>query len=133
MPVKNATRKTLIASSSRVADSVFGRAIGLMFSRPTKTAMILEFSRDSPISLHTFFVFFPIDIILVDSRMRVVEMHVRMRPFTTFVARKVARLVIELPAGTIATSRTRVGDRIELLRVVEKRTGNGRHITVCRA
>jgi len=95
--------------------------------------MILEFSRDSPISLHTFFVFFPIDIILVDSRMRVVEMHVRMRPFTTFVARKVARLVIELPAGTIATSRTRVGDRIELLRVVEKRTGNGRRITVCRA
>ncbi|MEK6854149.1 MAG: DUF192 domain-containing protein [Nanoarchaeota archaeon] len=133
MPVKNVTRNTLIALRSRIADSAVSRAVGLMFSKPTQTAMVLKFAKESAISLHTFFVFFPIDIILVDSMLNVVELLPRMPPFSTYSANQKARFVVEVPAGTIAKSKTRVGDRLTFLRIVEKKFANGRRITVSKA
>lgn len=132
MPVKNITRKTIIALREHVADSALGRAVGLMFSKPTQSAMILNFGRETKVSLHTYFVFFPIDIMFVDSRLRVVEL-VSMQPFTTYTAKKKASCVVELPAGTIEKTRTKVGDEIAFLRVVEKKLENGKRITVCKA
>lgn len=133
MPVKNVTRNTIIASRSRIADSALERAVGLMFSKPTRAAMVLKFAKETPISLHTFFVFFPIDIILADSALRVVGIVKGMPPFSTYSADKKARFVVEVPSGTIAKSKTRVGDRLTFLRIVERKTGNGKRITVCRA
>lgn len=132
MPVKNVTRNTIIASRSRIADSVVKRAVGLMFSKPTEAAMILKFPKDVPISLHTYFVFFPIDILLVNNKLRVVEMISAMQPFTTYTAKSKASYVVELPAGTIKKTRTRVGDEIAFLRIVERKLENGRSITVSR-
>ncbi len=130
MPVKNLSRNSIIASRSRIADSVIKRTIGLMFSKRTQSAMILKFGRDVPVSLHTFFVFFPIDIVFVDSSGAVVEMVENMPPFTTYTAKKRAKCVVELPAGSIRRSKTRVGDRIAFLKIVERRHGTGRTITV---
>lgn len=133
MPVKNVTRNAVIASSSKFADSAISRAVGLMFSKPTRAAMILNFGRETAISLHTYFVFFPIDILFVGSKLRVVEMVSAMQPFTTYSAKSRASCVVELPAGTIRKTRTKVGDEIAFLRVVERKLENGRSITVCRA
>ena len=133
MAVKNVTRNTLIALRSRIADSAISRAVGLMFSKPTQTAMVLKFARESVISLHTFFVFFPIDIILADSELRVVELLREMPPFSTYSAKQKAKFVVEVPSGTIAKSKTRVGDRLAFLQVVEKKFANGRRITVRKA
>ncbi|MBI3036453.1 DUF192 domain-containing protein [Candidatus Woesearchaeota archaeon] len=133
MPVKNVTRNTIIAMRSKTADSVLSRSVGLMFSKPTQSAMVLKFSAEAIIGLHTFFVFFPIDILFVDSRLRIVEMNGGMKPFTTYSPKKKAKYVIELPAGTIRKSKTRLGDEVAFLQVVERKTGNGRRITVCRA
>lgn len=133
MAIKNVTRKALLASSSRVADSAVSRAIGLMFSKATKGAMILRFSRDTKVSLHTFFVFFPIDILLVSSSNRIVEMKEAMQPFTTFTASKKARYVVELPAGTIPSTKTRVADEVAFFHVRKEKLENGRRITVSRA
>ncbi len=133
MPVKNVTRNTVIASRSRIADSVVKRAVGLMFSKPTEAAMTLKFPKDVPISLHTYFVFFPIDILFVDSKLHIVEMVSAMQPFTTYSAESRASYVVELPAGTIRKTRTKVGDEIAFLKVVERKLENGRSITVCRA
>lgn len=130
MPVKNVTRNSVIATKSRLADSALKRVIGLMFSRQTGSAMILKFNREMPVSLHTFFVFFPIDILFVDGRAQVAELVEGMQPFTTYVGKSKAKYVVELPAGAIKKSRTRVGDRIAFLRVVEKKLHNGRRITV---
>ncbi|MBI2142931.1 DUF192 domain-containing protein [Candidatus Woesearchaeota archaeon] len=132
MPVKNVTRNTIIASRSRIADSVVKRAVGLMFSKPTEAAMILKFPKDTPISLHTYFVFFPIDILFIDSRLRVVELVQAMQPFTTYSSRSRASYVVELPSGTIRKTRTKPGDEIAFLRIVERKLENGRSITVSR-
>ena len=133
MPVKNVTRNTIIASRSRIADSAVKRVVGLMFSKPTEAAMILKFPKDTSISLHTYFVFFPIDILLVDGRLRVVELVPAMQPFTTYSSKSRASYVVELPAGTIKKTRTKVGDEIAFLRIVERKLENGRSITVCKA
>ena len=130
MAIKNVTRSTLIASSSRIADSVLKRAVGLMISRPTEAAMVLMFPKETGISLHTFFVFFPIDILFVDADNRIAELLKQMPPFSTYSAKQKAKLVIELPAGSISKSKTRVGDSIAFLKVVEKKLHNGRSITV---
>ena len=133
MGVKNVTRKSVIATRSKIADSVLGRSIGLMFSLPTDAAKVLKFPSDSQVSLHMFFVFFPIDVILVDSRRKVVELIEGFAPFTTYSARKKATFVIEVPSGTVRKSRTKVGDEIAFLKVVEKKLQNGRSITVSKA
>ena len=130
MPVKNLTRNSIIASRSRIADSAFKRTVGLMFSKQTKSAMILKFGRDTAVSLHTFFVFFPIDVVFVGGTGKVAEMVERMAPFTTYTAKRKVKYVVELPAGAIRQSRTKVGDRIAFLKVVERKLGNGRSITV---
>ena len=133
MPVKNLTRNSIIAAKSRLADSVLTRVVGLMFSKQTQSAMILKFKKEIPVSLHTFFVFFPIDIMFVDGNEKVAELVEAMQPFTTYIGKKNAKYIVEVPAGTIKRSGTRVGDRIAFLRVVEKKLENGRRITVSRA
>ncbi len=133
MPVKNLTRNSILAVKSRLADSAIKRVVGLMFSKQTRSAMILKFGRETQVSLHTFFVFFPIDVLFVDGNDRVVEIAEGMRPFTSYAGRRKAKCVVELPAGAIRRSRTRVGDRLAFLNVVERRTGSGRQITVSRA
>lgn len=129
MAVKNITRNTVISTKSKVADSVLGRAIGLMFSFPSDSAMILKFGSDTAINLHMFFVFYPIDVMLINSRLKVVELKT-LQPFTTFSAKNKAKYVVELPSGTIKRSKTRVGDLIAFLHVVERRLRNVRRITV---
>ena len=56
-----------------------------------------------------------------------------MEPFTTYSPKKKAKYVIELPAGTIRKSKTRLGDEVAFLQVVERKTDNGKRITVCKA
>ncbi|MBI2145673.1 DUF192 domain-containing protein [Candidatus Woesearchaeota archaeon] len=130
MPVKNLTRNSILASRSRLADSAMKRIVGLMFSRQTKSAMILKFGRETKVSLHTFFVFFPIDIVFVDGNSTVAELVENMQPFTTYTAKEKAKCVVELPAGMIRASRTKVGDKIAFLQVVERKLENGRRVTV---
>src|SRR3989338_1708233 len=103
-----------------------------MFSKPTEAAMVLKFPKDAAISLHTYFVFFPIDILFIDGRLRIVELVQAMQPFTTYSAKNRASYVVELPAGTIKKTRTKAGDEIAFLRIVERKLENGRSITVCR-
>ena len=59
-----------------------------------------------------FFVFFPIDVILVDGKKRVVELKQNFRPFTFFTSRNLASFAIEAPAGFVRREKIAVGDTI---------------------
>ncbi|MBN2454703.1 DUF192 domain-containing protein [Candidatus Woesearchaeota archaeon] len=122
MFVKNVTRKRLLASSSKICSSFFSRSRGLMFSSKIKDkAYVLAFPEEERVDLHMFFVFFPIDVLFVDKRKKVVEIKKGFQPFTTYSARKKARYVIELPEG--AAGNSRIGDRIEFFDVSESESG----------
>jgi len=62
--------------------------------------------------VHTIFMRFTIDVIGLDKEMKVVKLWSDLVPYRlTSVSTKV-RSVIELPAGQIASSGVRVGDRL---------------------
>lgn len=72
----------------------FSQAMGLMFSK--KQNLIMIFPKEKKVNLHMFFVFFPIDVLIVDSQKSIVEIKRNFRPFTFWNSSKKGRLVVEL-------------------------------------
>lgn len=65
-------------------------------------------------SVHTIGMKFPIDILFLDKNRKVVGVEESIPPnrFSSFVFR--AEGALELPAGTVSQSETRLGDTVEL-------------------
>lgn len=112
--IKNASKNTILSNQSRSLTSALSKGLGLMFrSKPNDTGWIFEFAKERIISLHMFFVFFPIDVLWLDKNKKVVELKKNFRPFTFYTPSKKARYVLEFSAGTIQNSETCLGDKIE--------------------
>ena len=101
---------------ARYAAGFFGRFRGLMFSGRLKdTGLLIKCPKEGRISstIHSFFVFFPIDVVWIDSRYTVVQVK-KIMPFTFIaVPPKPAMYILELPAG--AGINFSVGGRIEII------------------
>ena len=65
-------------------------------------------------SIHMFFMHFAIDALFVDRQGKVTKAVSNLRPWRIAFGGRGARAVLELPAGTIAASGTRVGDVLDL-------------------
>ena len=109
--IRNSSRKTRISGDFELCKGILCKAIGLMFSFKPKT-MVFAFKKEQTLSLHMLFVFFPIDLMFIDDKMRVVEVKERFSPFTFYSSKNKAKYVIELPAGAIKKSKTSVGDLV---------------------
>lgn len=83
-----------------------------MFSKKANKALIFIFKKERRISLHSFFVFYPIDILFLDSKKKVVEIKENFLPFNIYIPKKKSKFIIELPAGTIKKSGTKIRDTI---------------------
>lgn len=93
--------RDVLASDVDVADSVLGKARGLMFRTdvPEEYAMVFEFGRAKPRTFHMLFVPFPIDVVwLVEDEVTAVD---QLRPWIG-LGRATGNTVIELPAGAAA-------------------------------
>ncbi len=77
------------------ANSFLSKIIGLMFSKPRAVLMI--FQKTSKVSLHTWFVFFPLQIYYMDGYGRVVE-STTMNPFSFYSPKADASYILEVPA-----------------------------------
>lgn len=92
-----------------VCRSFFSQLRGLMFRKP-QTA-ILDSHKEKREILHTFFVFFPLDLIWLDQNWRVTELREDISPFRFWIRPNIkARYIIEAPAGTIKHTKTQLGD-----------------------
>ena len=110
----NRTRQAYLATHITLAATHWSRFCGLMC---TATA---EFGPGNGLwivpcrGVHSFAMKFPIDVIYLDRRKCVVHIEENLRPW------RIARLsfetasVLELPAGTLRSSRTTVGDEIDI-------------------
>lgn len=103
-----------IASEVELADTFWRRFRGLMFRRrfPRGRALLFKFRKPGRYSVHMFFTRFPIDLVYIDSKFRVVEVRADIRPWRIHRPKAVAKYLIELPRGTIARARIRVGHKI---------------------
>ena len=113
MQIKNLTKKTIIVKKSVFIEDIFSKFIGLMFSKKQNRGLIFRFNKEKIISLHMFFVFYPIDVLFVDKDKIIVDKKENFKPFTFYKPRKKAMYVIELPNKVIKKSKTGIGDKIE--------------------
>lgn len=77
-----------------------------MFFRKLKKgeALVLINNEESIVdtAIHTFFVFFPIDVVWLDKNKKIVDFRKNIRPFTPLVVpKKSAKYVVEMAGGSI--------------------------------
>src|SRR3989338_10397734 len=93
--IKNLTKDIIIVKNSIFIDDNFSKFIGLMFSRRQDKALIFKFNKERIISLHMFFVFYPIDVVFLDKNKKVVGIKENFRPFTFCTSKEKALYCIE--------------------------------------
>jgi uncharacterized membrane protein (UPF0127 family) len=84
--------------------------LGLMFRNiKGNTAILKNYNRES---LHTLFVFYPIDIIFLDKNKKVIEIKKNIKPFTLkIIPNKKAKYVLECKARN--SKNIRIGQTIK--------------------
>lgn len=110
MRARNLSREGTLAEHLRLAFGPFARLRGLL-GRP-------RLAEDEGLLLrpctgvHTFFMRYPIDVLLLDREGRVLALHAELAPYRMTPILLAARAVLELAPGRAAATGTRVGDRV---------------------
>ncbi len=111
--IKNSTKNTIIASKTKLCKSLWAMASGLMFTSPIKDKGLVFFMpKFESVSFHMCFVFYSIDVIFLDDKMKVVELKENFKPFTFYKTKKSVKYAVEVSKGTIKKSKTKLRDLV---------------------
>ncbi len=110
--VVNVTRNALLAERADLADSFLARARGLLGRSDLAPGEGLVIRPCN--AVHTLGMAFAIDVVYLDAASRVLRVVGNLRPWRLGPVVRGSRVVVELPAGTVAATGTRPGDVIEL-------------------
>ena len=116
--ILNLSRERVVCERGLVADRALPRMRGLLGRShlPEGEGLLLE----PAYAIHTAFMRFPIDVVFLDSHMRVMKVVDSLPPWRTAGAHQ-AFSVLELAAGQAAKRGVAVGDRLDLQDVEEPR------------
>lgn len=115
----------MLADDLEIANSLWGRFMGLMGRRSLPTGQALWLTGNG---IHMFFMRFPIDAVFLgrpspDGDRPVLSVHRGLRPWTGLVPLvRGAAGVLELPVGTIDSTGTQRGDRMWLAEGIRRRS-----------
>jgi uncharacterized membrane protein (UPF0127 family) len=110
--IRNLSKNAIVADQYRLCKTRSSQALGLMFS-PRPEPLIMVFKKPAKVQLHMFLVFFPIDVLCLNERKKVVDLKQDFRPLTLYRSAVVSKYVIELPQGSIKRSKTAIGDKLQ--------------------
>lgn len=110
----NRTRQAYLATQVTLAATHWSRFRGLMCTpaaefRPGDGLWIVPCR-----GVHTFAMRFPIDVLYLDGRKRVVHIEENLRPWRIAKVSLRAASVLELPGDTLRSHQTAVGDEIDI-------------------
>jgi uncharacterized membrane protein (UPF0127 family) len=105
--IRNLTQKTLISSKYSFKRG-FGKVIGLLGRTEAETIVF-----ETRFGIHTFFLRFPLDLIVLDDK-KVVRLAKTVQPNRIVFWDIRFKTVIELPAGTLKKTHTKIGDFVSL-------------------
>jgi len=110
----NRTRQAYLANHVTLAATHWSRFRGLMGTaaaefRPGDGLWIVPCR-----GVHTFAMNFPIDVLYLDRRQCVVHIEENLRPWRVAKVSLLATSVLELPPDTLRSTRTAVGDEIDV-------------------
>ena len=112
LSIYNRTRGTLLASRAEIADSFRTRLIGLLGRRALGPGDGLWLLASN--SIHTIGMRFPIDVVMLSHSGRVLGVRHSLRPCSILWPNLRVKSILELPADTIARSRTASGDLLRM-------------------
>ncbi|MCK4521772.1 MAG: DUF192 domain-containing protein [Nanoarchaeota archaeon] len=107
--IKNQTKNKILAEDFKLCNSEFEKLKGLMFTKKISKALVFVSGKEQNISMHMFFVFYPIDVLWLNKNKKIIQIKKDFRPFRISKGCK-ARYVIELEKGTIEKTKTETGD-----------------------
>ena len=110
----NSTRQVYLATELALADTHWTRLRGLVGADESEfrggRGLWIKPCR----GVHTLAMSFPIDVVYLDADCKVVHLEENLHPWRFAPVRLQAASVIELPCQTVASTETRMGDRIEI-------------------
>ncbi|MEX1029876.1 MAG: DUF192 domain-containing protein [Paenibacillaceae bacterium] len=110
MLINKETGKVL-ANDVCMARTFWSRFRGLMFTsvfRPG-TALHIQPCR----SIHTFFMRYPIDVLYLDSNLKVIAVEENVKPGKFGRIHRKASSVVELPIGVVSETETEIGQEVQ--------------------
>jgi len=110
----NRTRQTLLAKQLSVAATHWSRFRGLMGTTSANFGSGNGLWIVPCHGVHTFAMNFPIDVAYLNSAKIVVHLEHNLKPWRIARVSRTAASVLELPAQTLATTGTQIGDTIEI-------------------
>ena len=121
--ITNKTQGTTLCRTCELADSPLRKARGLMFrgSLPNGHGMLFHFPRGTRSAMWMFCMRFPIDMIFLDSKKRVIHivenappLGLSWRTWRLYSPPSPATYILEIPSGKSRKTNTKVGDQLEL-------------------
>ncbi len=106
MIIHKTTQQTISNEELR-CNSFLSQMRGLMFR--SKQNLIMTFDKGKKVSLHMFFVFYPIDVLFLNEKKEIVEIKRNFKPFTFWNSKEKGKYVVELAFP----GEYKVGDRVE--------------------
>ncbi len=110
MRVTNRTRQTVLVEKGWVADNLWTRMVGLLGRSGLEPGQGLLLKGEQ--AIHMFFMKFALDVVYLDKQGRVICALGNLQPWRLGPYLRHARDVLELPAGTLNATQTRVGDEL---------------------
>lgn len=107
--IKNKTKNTIIAKDFQLLKGFLDKSKGLVGKRETKN--VVFYTR---FGIHTFGVKFPIDVLILDEKLKVTSVKENLKPNRIFLWNPEYSLVIELEKGTVKKSLTEINDFLEI-------------------
>ena len=108
--IKNISKNKALISKSKVVNSFFGKALGLMFKDEVDYSIVFNFYIENNTHyIHTYFMKFSIDILFLDSNCKVTKIYKNVKPWRYDIYGK-GKYIIEFPAGK--SFNTQIGDKI---------------------
>ncbi|MBU0459951.1 MAG: DUF192 domain-containing protein [Nanoarchaeota archaeon] len=98
----------IISKKERLCRNIFSQARGLIFRKRQNIVMI--FQKEKRISLHMFFVFYPIDVLILNKNKKIVEIKRNFKPFRFWNSKEKGMYIVELAYP----SQYQVNDLLEL-------------------
>lgn len=78
-------------------------------------AILFKFPKERKFRIHTFFVFFSIDLVYLDENFEVLEVKKSLSPFWFYNPDVKAHNLIELRGGVAESKNVEVGDKLEII------------------
>ncbi len=117
LQIANRTRNTVLGDSIDIADTSAKRRTGLLNREglaPGEGLWIVPCE-----SVHTFFMKFAIDLVYLGKDRKVRKVRHAMKPWRLSACLS-AHSILELPAGAVAKTGTRLGDELEITKVTSR-------------